>query len=203
MASSKLSVRHILITGIPGVGKTTIIKKIHQELSKKEIQCKGFMTEEVRVSGRRIGFDVITTNNERGQLARVSNPADDLPGNRQRAYKVGQYSVNMQSFELTALPTLQLTPAKEQCDGRRLIFLVDEVGKMELFSQAFIQAIKKLMSHASVLLVATIPVPKGKPIQLVEELRNGPFSKVFEVTHENRDRVLTDVLDAIGSSLKL
>lgn len=38
-----------------------------------------------------------------------------------------------------------------------------------------------MTSLPDVVVIATIPVPKGKPIPVVEELRNGVHSVVFEV----------------------
>ncbi|CAG5130521.1 unnamed protein product [Candidula unifasciata] len=184
MASAKTAARHFLLTGVPGVGKTTLMVKVHKELVKQGFHCSGFITEEVRVSGRRIGFDVVTMDGVHGQLARVSDSSVSVPGARQREYKVGQYTVNLSSFEQTALPTLQLLIHPEGSKQRKQIFLVDEIGKMESFSKNFIKAVQKLISHPDVVVIATIPVPKGKPIPIVEELRNGVHSVVFEEIFE-------------------
>ncbi|RUS69822.1 hypothetical protein EGW08_022418 [Elysia chlorotica] len=190
--------RHLLITGIPGVGKTTLISKVHQDLLNQGISCSGFITEEIRVNGRRTGFDVVTLAGQRGQLARVSDSTCSTPGERRRDIKVGQYSVNLISFEQTALITLKPPPLASETYS---VYLVDEIGKMELFSQSFIQAVRKLMSLPNVTLVATIPVPKGRPIPFVEELRGGEHSLVFEVDRQNRDAIQTDIVQAVKASL--
>jgi len=54
-----------------GVGKTTLIHKTCQGLQKAGIKVQGFYTEELREKGRRIGFDVVTLDGHRGQLARI------------------------------------------------------------------------------------------------------------------------------------
>uniref|UniRef100_A0A0B6Z225 AAA+ ATPase domain-containing protein n=1 Tax=Arion vulgaris TaxID=1028688 RepID=A0A0B6Z225_9EUPU len=200
MAKARVASRHFILTGLPGVGKTTLMVKLQKELANKGLHCSGFVTEEVRVSRRRIGFDVVTMNGQRGHLARISDPPSNVPSARQREYKVGQYTVNILSFEQTALPSIQLQIKDSVDKERKQLFFVDEIGKMELFSQNFVQAVRKLTSQPNVIVIATIPVPKGKPIPFVEELRNGANSVVFEVTLQNRDTILENVMAAIQAS---
>lgn len=60
--------------------------------------------------------------------------------------------------------------------------VIDEVGKMELFSQPFIQAVRQVLSTLGTVVLGTIPVPKGKPLALVEEIRTRNDIKVFSVS---------------------
>lgn len=60
--------------------------------------------------------------------------------------------------------------------------IIDEIGKMELFSQPFIQAVRQTLSTPGTVVLGTIPVPKGKPLALVEEIRNRRDVKVFSVS---------------------
>lgn len=64
---------HVLLTGFPGVGKTTLCRKVFEVLNGKGIKVQGFYTEEVRNSqkGSRVGFDVVTLDGQRGPLART------------------------------------------------------------------------------------------------------------------------------------
>ena len=87
---------HVLLTGYPGVGKTTICRKLAEELGD---DVAGFITEEVRVNGARTGFDIVTLGNgteQRGVLARVVSQV--------KAPKVGQYTVHLEEFESLAVP---------------------------------------------------------------------------------------------------
>ena len=61
------------------------------------------------------------------------------------------------------------------------VIVIDEIGKMEMFSRTFIDQVKSITSNTSITLLATIPIPKGKPIQMVEELRSHKNAYVFEV----------------------
>ncbi|CAH0551754.1 unnamed protein product [Brassicogethes aeneus] len=90
----------ILLQGAPGIGKTTLIKKVVENINKSGITADGFFTEEVKVGRGRIGFDIVTLKNERGILARKGSPnnsAIKLP-------QVGQYTVYLNDFEKLALP---------------------------------------------------------------------------------------------------
>nr|XP_020741110.1 cancer-related nucleoside-triphosphatase isoform X2 [Odocoileus virginianus texanus] len=95
--------RHVFLTGPPGVGKTTLIQKATEVLKSSGVPVDGFYTEEVRQGGRRIGFDVVTLSGIRGPLSRIGS--EPLPGKRE--CRVGQYVVDLTSFEQLALPVLR------------------------------------------------------------------------------------------------
>ncbi|XP_029449727.1 cancer-related nucleoside-triphosphatase isoform X2 [Rhinatrema bivittatum] len=157
---------------------------------------EGFYTEEVRQGGRRIGFDVVTLSGQRGTLSRVGS--EPLRGRRE--CRVGQYVVDLVSFEQLAIPVLTNT---EPAGGRRTkVCVIDEIGKMELFSQAFIQAVRRTLDGSGAVVLGTIPMPKGKPQDLVEEIRNRRDVKVFTVTKENRDSILQDLVTTVQNCTK-
>lgn len=124
----------VLLEGRPGVGKTTVARRL-AEL----VQAKGFVTEEIRERGERVGFTVESLDGERGVLAHV-----DFPG----PPRVGKYGVDVEAFEQVALPAL-----KGIRKGRAVV--IDEIGKMELASEAFCEAVKRLVER-DVHLVATV-----------------------------------------------
>lgn len=66
--------------------------------------------------------------------------------------------------------------------GGRKVFLIDEIGKMELFSQSFIRSVRETLDKAPCTILGTIPAPKGKPLALVEEVRSLTDVKVFIVS---------------------
>lgn len=76
-------------------------------------------------------------------------------------------------------PTPQVAAAD---GGSRKVFVIDEIGKMELFSQSFIRAVRQTLDGSSFTILGTVPVPKGKPLGLVEEVRNRRDVKVFTVS---------------------
>ena len=161
----------VALTGRPGIGKTTAVKRVVSLLGEK---AKGFWTEEIRVNGRRWGFKVVRTDGEEELLASVEA---DSP------YRVGRYGVLVDRFETFAVPFLI-----EAIDEGKVV-VVDEVGKMELLSKAFQQAVSRLVEEEVTALV-TIPIKDVHP--LVSLIRRR--FKVIHLTLTNRDRVPAEVI---------
>uniref|UniRef100_D3Z2W9 Nucleoside-triphosphatase, cancer-related n=1 Tax=Mus musculus TaxID=10090 RepID=D3Z2W9_MOUSE len=90
--------------------------------------------------------------------------------------------------------------AGSSCGPKHRVCIIDEIGKMELFSQPFIQAVRQMLSTPGIIVVGTIPVPKGKPLALVEEIRKRRDVKVFNVTRDNRNSLLPDIVAVVQSS---
>ncbi|XP_015235061.1 PREDICTED: cancer-related nucleoside-triphosphatase [Cyprinodon variegatus] len=190
--------KHVFLTGPPGVGKTTLVQKVCEALVSSGVGVEGFYTEEVREGGRRVGFDVVTLAGERGHLSRIREGPGTSHGRRE--YMVGQYVVDLPSFENLALPLFR--HAGTAGGGSRKVFIIDEIGKMELFSQSFIRAVRQTLDSSSCTILGTIPVPKGKPLGLVEEVRSRPDVKVFTVSKENRNALLEDILATLRECFK-
>ncbi|KAL4437178.1 hypothetical protein ABPG75_004317 [Micractinium tetrahymenae] len=108
--------------------------------------ARGFYTEEVRQGGERLGFDVVTLDGRRGPLARAG------AGAPRGGPTVGKYAVDVTSFERLALPELRPQQGAQ-------LYCVDEVGKMELLSPAFLPAVTSLLDAAPVVL-GTLPVAR-------------------------------------------
>ncbi|TRY92573.1 hypothetical protein DNTS_029574 [Danionella cerebrum] len=179
---------------IPGVGKTTLVKKVYEALLLSSgVSVSGFYTEELRERGRRLGFDVVTVSGGRGPLARVSSES----ATSGRDFRVGQYVVDIQSFESLTLPLF-----RNICDGSGTrLFVLDEIGKMEMFSKMFIRAVREALD-SSYSILGTIPVPKGKSLPLVEEVRSRQDVKIFTVTKENRDVIFDDIVSSVRECLQ-
>ncbi|CAN6302438.1 unnamed protein product [Urochloa humidicola] len=170
--------RCLLVTGPPGVGKTTLVMRVFEALktSHPNLTIRGFYTREVRESGERVGFEVVTLDGRSGLLAssKVSSPESV------RWPTVGKYKVDVASLESLALPELQV---KEETN----LFIIDEVGKMELFSSAFFPAVMRVIG-SNVPVLATIPIPRnGRDIPGVARLRNHPGAAIFTLNTGNRD----------------
>ncbi|XP_035908032.1 nucleoside-triphosphatase THEP1 [Anopheles stephensi] len=180
----------ILVTGMPGVGKTTIMRKLSVELAKQNVPVAGFYTEEVRdaKSGERTGFDVVTFDGQRAPLARISAGCTTTTRNPPT---VGRYAVCLEEFERLAIPAL---------DRRgTAILLLDEIGRMELKSRRFqerMNAIVKEVESGSLRFVATVPL-KSAGIDVIERLKRIASCQLFHVKPSNRDEMYGDVKDAL------
>ncbi len=168
-----------LITGKPGIGKTTLIKKIALSFNLKDI-C-GFYTEEIREKNERVGFKIITFHKGEGILAHISFHSP---------YKISKYYVDIQNFEKLVIPELNLANEKK-------IILIDEIGKMELFSKRFKEKIIEVF-RLDKIIAATIPISK---IEFVEKLKSLPQTKIYEVTYHNRNSLLKILKEEISNLL--
>ncbi|XP_030523866.1 cancer-related nucleoside-triphosphatase homolog isoform X1 [Rhodamnia argentea] len=174
----------LLVTGPPGVGKTTLVRRVFESLkaSNPHLKIQGFYTREIREGADRVGFEVVTLDGRTGPLAfSTISTSDSL-----RWPTVGRYKVDIASFESLALPVLQV---KEDTN----LFIIDEVGKMELYSSSFFPAVLKVL-QSNVPLLASIPIPRnGRDIPGVARLRNHPGAEVFTVSASNRDAVREEI----------
>ncbi|MBI4216833.1 MAG: AAA family ATPase [Chloroflexi bacterium] len=117
----------LLLTGPPGSGKTTALRRA---LAGLEGRAGGFFTQELRDGGLRLGFEIVTLSGERGLLAHRDFPS---------AFRVGRYGVDLAALERLAVPSL----AKAMKE--RKLVVIDEIGKMEILSPAFREAVLTLL----------------------------------------------------------
>uniref|UniRef100_A0A2N9HK77 AAA+ ATPase domain-containing protein n=1 Tax=Fagus sylvatica TaxID=28930 RepID=A0A2N9HK77_FAGSY len=161
-----------LVTGPPGVGKTTLIMRVFETLkaSNPNLKVQGFYTREIRQGSERVGPESLRWPN------------------------VGKYKVDIASFESLALPELQV---RENTD----LFIIDEVGKMEMYSSSFFPAVLKVL-ESNIPVLASVPIPKfGRDIPGVARLKNHPGAAIFTLSTSNRDAVKDQIYSVLVDSL--
>jgi nucleoside-triphosphatase len=167
-----------LIEGRPGSGKTTALARLSELFQRAGVTPSGFLTRELREGGRRVGFEIETFAGERDVLAHV-----DLSG----PPRVGRYGVDLEAFERVALPDLE----RPRESG---VVLIDELGKMELASKRFREAVAALFDDP-VPIVATVQLGRHP---LTDALKRRPDVNRIRLTAGNRDRLPGDIAERLG-----
>ena len=175
-----IDINNILITGLPGVGKTTLINKIVSNLS--EYSVKGFYTSEIREKEVRKGFKVISLN---GQVRILSHV------NIQSRFNVGKYGVDIAGFE-SLLEGINLLSPKSD------LVVLDEIGKMECFSNKFRRLVSRLL-NSEIILLATIAA-RGTPY--IEEIKQRNDIQLFKMSRENRDILKSHLIRVFVSGIQ-
>jgi nucleoside-triphosphatase len=168
----------LLLTGRPGIGKTTVIRRIADALKGERIA--GFYTEELRSRGERTGFRIVTLDGHSRLMAGIDIGSP---------HRVAKYGVDVSAVDATAEATLAPHSAE--------VFLVDEIGKMECLSIAFVEAVRRLLA-ANRLIVASVAL---KGAGLIEEVKRLPGIVLREVTVQNRDHLPGEVIQWVKEQL--
>lgn len=164
--------RLFLLTGPPGVGKTSALLRAVGLLRGRGLSVGGMVTREVRdrATGARVGFEVedIATG-RRGWLARASGGAGP---------RVGRYVVDIPVLEEVGASAILEAAARSD------VVAIDEVGPMELLSAAFRSAVVRAVGSGKPI-IATIHYRSADP--LAASLRGREDAEVFTVSSGNRD----------------
>jgi len=168
-----------LLTGGPGVGKTTIIK---QALDKSRTRAGGFFTEEIRVGGVRQGFRIITLDGQSAILAHIGIKSP---------YRVSKYGVDIEGLDRVGVAAL-----REATRDRNLV-VIDEIGKMELFSPYFKEAVLEAINNGKRVL-GTIMLSSHPWADQIKRHHN---VVTITVTRTNHQEVLEQVLQWLDSSI--
>ena len=166
--------RSLMLVGRPGIGKTTVIKQVAEHLGE---QAGGFYTEEICGPGGRKGFRLVTLEGQTAVMAHVTLKGRGRP-------RVGRYGVDLAAIDQVGIVALQTAMQT----GR--VVIVDEIGKMELFSGRFKEVVLQAVSGPCTV-VATAMV---KPNPWVDALKAMPNVSLREVTMNNRDRLAQAVV---------
>lgn len=161
--------RVLLLTGSPGIGKTTVLLKTVEALKTQGFQLGGMISREVRSNGTRIGFEILDLGSgKRGWLAHVQ---------QRHGPQVGKYRVNLE--DLKNIGANAINNASEKSD----IIIIDEIGPMELYSENFKEAMRKAVESGKLVIGTLHWRAKDK---LIDALKSREDCEIYAVTYENR-----------------
>ena len=169
-----MPVNNILVTGPPRSGKSTLVEKVVQRISRP---ATGFFTQELREKGRRVGFSITTLEEKTGVLAHQSIRS---------TFKVSKYGVNLEDLDQIAVPSM-LPSTPDQ------IVVVDEIGKMECFSRLFKEILLKVLSSDN-LVIGSVAI-KGD--RFIQSIKKRDDVSLVSITENTRDSALKLFLQEI------
>lgn len=170
-----LAAKNLFLTGMPGIGKTTVIQRTVERLS---VVARGFYTRELREGSRRVGFSIITLDGKEGILSHVGATGK---------HRVGRYTVNVQDIERLAVPAMTPRSPDE-------LVVIDEVGKMECFSEAFRKAVVSALDSPNKVLGTIAAKGSG----FIESIKQRKDVSVLTVTPSNRDSLPEELAAKLG-----
>jgi nucleoside-triphosphatase len=167
----------IVLTGAPGVGKTTALIRIARALKERGVKVGGIVSRELRTNNMRIGFEFIDlTTNDRNVLASIT----------ENGPKVGRYFVNVAGCRFAAE---RLMNAVRNSD----VIICDEIGPMELKSRELIDSARNLLDVDKKVIVV---VHQKLQHLLIDEFRN-KSSLLINLDLKNREKVNEILLDRL------
>lgn len=164
--------RILLLTGSPGVGKTSVLLRIVESLQAAKYSVGGMISREIRVEGVRVGFQVLDLKTDRkGWLAHVTE---------KQGPHVGRYTVNLE--DLDGIGVEAISNALTDSD----VIVIDEIGPMELCSLKFKEIVAKAIESSK--LVVGVVHWKVED-SLIAEAKGRSDAEVHVVTIENRGQL--------------
>lgn len=168
----------LLLTGSPGVGKTSVLLRVVESLKAKGYSVGGMVSREVRSGEVRVGFEISDLGgSRRGWLAHV---------NQHSGPQVGKYRVNLE--DLNSIGAEAIMKAVQDCD----VIAIDEIGPMELFSGRFREAVSRAIECGKVVIGVVHWKAKDR---LIDEVKKGEDAETIAVTNGNRNELHETIVE--------
>ena len=166
---------HCLIVASPGVGKSTLIRKVLEEWNRPV-------------------FGYITRKEKNEWDEELGHPIYIYPAGQQDR---GQSPVLLVGYCKDRRPTVypeafdRFAPQLWEPVPEGAVILMDEIGFMETASQAFCQGIFHLLDGD----IPVIAAVKDKDTEFLNQVRSHPKAQCFYLTTENREDMYSAVME--------
>ena len=165
--------RKVLLTGRPGCGKTTLVRRMVKELAQS---AGGFYTEEIRERGLRLGFKIVTLDGKEDVFAHVNFKTQE---------RLGKYGL-----DLSPLETIGIEAVRKAVRARELT-VIDEIGPMEIRSAIFREVVNEALNSRAPLL-GTIT---ARPFPFTDAIKKRRDVTLIEIRGDNREQLVSELLD--------
>jgi nucleoside-triphosphatase len=166
-------IEKVLLTGRPGCGKTTLIKRVVNDLTRF---AGGFYTEEMREGSARVGFKLVTLDGKEAVFAHVDFKTPE---------RVGKYGL-----DLSALEAVGVKAVREAVQAKGLV-VIDEIGPMEIRSRNFRDAVNKALDSGA----ATLATITARTLPFTDAIKKRSDVSLAEVRINNREELVSELLD--------
>ncbi len=160
------------ITGMPNVGKTETLKKIIGFLEKAGYVSEGMITESIMKDDKRIGFQVVDYQTKEKKIFAHIDFEDKE--------HVGKYGVDTDALDEIGIPAIEKAISNEEIH----IIIIDEIGKMEMLSERFCEAVVAALDCDKPILIT---LHKKSRTPLLQDVRRRDDIRILEVTPVNRN----------------
>ena len=179
------------ITGLPQAGKTDILLRVIGMLESEGIKVGGMITEAILDGGKRVGFNIMDWETKEKDV--MAHKDIETETSRMR---VEDYGVNVEAIERIGVPAIM--NAIENAD----VIVIDEIGRMEVLSPAFVEAVKETFDMDKPLII-TLHKKSRNP--LLQDIRRRDDVRILEVTPINQSilpykivKLVKEELDNLG-----
>lgn len=174
-----------LITGAPGVGKSTVVDRTVAQLEADGLAVGGVRSPEIREGSRRAGFEIVDVGAGRSAVMAHRD--------REAGPSVGSYRVDVGAVAEVAEPALR------RARGDADVAVVDEVAPMEVAADAFVEATRALLASD----VPTLAVVHQRSTSgFVGEVKRREDAELTTVTEGNRDALPAELTDRLRAGLE-
>ncbi|MCK5626537.1 NTPase [Candidatus Bathyarchaeota archaeon] len=176
----------IMVTGMPGIGKTTLISNVVEIIKDRGYLVGGMITQEIRDKQKRLGFEILDIyTGKKGILAHTS---------LKKGSKIGKYVVNAVDLDEVGVAAITNSLNRPEID----LVVVDETGPMEITSANFRKTVAMAIRGSKPFL-GTVQFKLRNNFMKILDLTDLP--KIIEITYENRniqiDKISKEILKII------